>query len=63
MEKQKLIAVLIIVILLVVVIYFAAFYKACEEVSPPKMGQQDENIIEKDGKLYYCKTFIEMLFG
>ena len=65
LQKQSGISSIIIILIIVGVlvvaggVYFGFTYKKCEQISPPKIGQQDPRIIERDGKLYFCQSYFD----
>jgi hypothetical protein len=63
MKKYLIFGLVVIALFLGGGVYFGFGYKKCEEISPPKMGQQDTRIIERDGKLYFCRSYFEKLLN
>jgi|GEM_PF-1252938 len=42
--------------------YFGFTWKKCDQVSPPKIGEFDLTIIEKDGHPYQCRSLADRIF-
>ncbi len=62
----SLIAIILIIVGVLAVaggVYLGFVYKKCEQISPPKIGQQDPRIIEKGGKLYFCQSYFDKLLN
>lgn len=51
----------LIAVIVIILAYFGFFYKTCQQISPPKIGQTDSNIVQKGDKLFLCQTFFEKL--